>query len=106
MSCAMKQTHSYGAVAAVFAVAAGLVAYEFVPRRATVNVVSMDRVFHGEDEIARYLITDDGQPAGIKEASRFAFPEKNVYVKPLKATCIRSHDWRGGPAELHDCERR
>ena len=91
-------------LASAFAAIAAAVFYEFLPHKVEVNVVSIDRVLYGEKETARYLRTDQGQPATMKDASRFPFPRSGIYSKPVKAICIQSRDWRGGPPALHDCE--
>ncbi len=92
-------------LAGVFAVAASLILCEFVPRKVEVNVISLDRIFEGENEIAPYLITDQHQSASMKDASQFHI-SANGAPQPQKAICVRSHSIFGGPAYLHDCEPR
>jgi hypothetical protein len=103
MSFPMPNRPSSGALLAVFAAVAGLAAYEFVPRKVEVNVASLDRIFAGKTEIARYLITDKHQSAFMRDPSQFHI-SANGAPQPQKAVCIQSRSIFGGPAHLHDCE--
>lgn len=105
MSSPMLNRHSSKALVAIFAAAAGLILYEFVPRNVEVNVISIDRTFAGDNETARHLITDKQQSASMKDPSAFHISADGT-PQPQKATCVQSRSILGGPVYLHDCEPR